>query len=248
MKFSSKTDFSRKIGAALFIAATGLALGSVPASAQQKTDAKQSEAKDQGKNNDGKEPDRPITDRQVGAQDVALTPLSDLNLKKGEIPQLLIDAETDPYHLRGMTRCPQIAAAIGELDAVLGDDLDVAQAKGGSISAGRAAQEAIGSFIPFRGLIREVSGANSQQRKIQNAIVAGTARRAFLKGVGQQRGCRYPARSATAAVIAQAEADAEAAKQAKNAPKQPKQSSRGGSGQVQTVSQPVVQPVPRSRR
>ena len=242
MKFFATTH------AALFAAAAGLALTSAPATAQNRQNDKANDAKPAETKSEDKTPDRPITDRQVGAQDVALTPLSDLNLKKGEIPQLLIDAETDPYHLRGMTRCPQIAAAIGELDAVLGDDLDVAQAKGGSISAGRAAQEAIGSFIPFRGLIREVSGANSQQRKIQNAIVAGTARRAFLKGVGQQRGCRYPARSATAAIVAQAQAEADAAKQAKNAPKPAKQPARGRNREVQTVSQPVVQPTPRSRR
>lgn len=235
MKFSSNSR------AALFIAAAGLAFGAVPAGAQQRqNESRQSEGKAQEQE---KAADKPITERDVGAKDVAMTPLSDLNLKKSEIPQLLIDAEVDPYHLRGMVRCPQIASAIGELDAVLGDDIDVAQAKGRNISAGRAAQEALGSFIPFRGVIREISGANSQQRKIQNAIVAGTARRAFLKGVGQQRGCRYPARSATPQIIAAAEAEAAAAQHAKNQPKRP----RNRNSQVQTVSQPVVQPTHRGR-
>lgn len=209
----------------------GLAIAAAPAAAQQRqNDSKAAEP--------AKEPDKPITQQEVGAKDVALTPLSDLNLKKGEIPQLLLDAEAQPYALSGLTRCPQIAAAIGELDAVLGEDIDVAQAKGRNISAGRAAQEALGSFIPFRGLIREVSGANSQQRKIQNAILAGTARRAFLKGVGQQRGCRYPARSATPAVIAQAQAEVEAAERARNQPKERK-AARDRNG---AVSRPVVQP------
>ncbi len=220
----------------LFLAAAGLAFGSIPAAAQPRQDAPRAE----------EEPSKPITQQDVDAKDVALTPLSDLNIKKGEIPQLLLDAEEDPYHLRGMARCQQIAAAIGELDAVLGEDIDVAQANGRRISAGRAAQEALGSFIPFRGLIREVSGANAQQRKIQNAVYAGTARRAFLKGIGQQRGCRYPARSATPQVIAAAQGEADAAERARNAPRQ--QPARGGSasrndnGQVRTVSRPVVQP------
>jgi hypothetical protein len=158
------------------------------------------------------EPAKPITERDVGAKDVALTPLSDLGLRKGEIPQLLIDAQVDPYTLAGVRTCPQIAAAVGELDAILGDDIDVAIAKGQAIQPGRVAQSVVGSFIPFRGVIRELSGASAQERKVQAAIYAGTARRSFLKGVGQQRGCRYPARSATPGIIAAAEREAKAKK------------------------------------
>jgi hypothetical protein len=230
MKFSIHSRASTR--SALFVAACGLALGTVPALAQQR----QAESKAEP----AKEPDKPITQQDVGATDVALTPLSDLNLRKGEIPQLLIDAQDDPYTLAGLNRCPQIAAAVGELDAVLGEDIDVAQAKGQRTSAGRVAQSVAGSFIPFRGVIREISGANSQERKVQAAIYAGTARRAFLKGVGQQRGCRYPARSATPQVIAAAEAEAAAAARAKNRPKS-RQDRRGRDDQVRTVSQPVVQ-------
>jgi len=142
------------------------------------------------------EPEKPMTDRDASPGDVAMTPLSDLNLKKGEIPPLLLRAEEDAYALEGLRSCGQIAAAVGELDAVLGDDIDVAAAKGRVFRPGNLAQEVIGAFIPFRGVIREVSGANAQDRKVQAAVYAGTARRAFLKGVGQQKGCRYPARSA----------------------------------------------------
>lgn len=218
---------------ALFLAAAGLAFSAIPASAQQRTQPAKAES--------AKEPDKPITQQDVDAKDVALTPLSDLNLRKGEIPKLLLDAEDDPYTLAGMARCPQIASAIGELDAVLGEDIDVAQAKGQRMSAGRVAQSVAGSFIPFRGVIREISGANAQERKVQAAIYAGTARRAFLKGVGQQRGCRYPARSATPQIIAAAEAEAAAAERAKNQPK-PQPAHHGRGSRVRTVSQPVVQP------
>lgn len=236
MKFTIHSRASKR--SALLVAVAGLAFGAVPAIAQQsQTDTRAAAAKTEA----AKEPDKPITQQDVDAKDVALTPLSDLNLRKGEIPQLLLDAQDDPYTLAGMARCPQIAAAVGELDAVLGDDIDVAQAKGQRVSAGRAAQAALGTFIPFRGLIREISGANAQERKIQNAIYAGAARRAFLKGVGQQRGCRYPARSATPQIIAAADAEAAAAERAKNQP-QPRQARQGRRGQVRTVSQPVVQP------
>lgn len=147
------------------------------------------------------EPDKPVTDKSVSATDVATTPVSDLGLKKQDIPPLLVSAQAAPYSTAGLAKCPAIAAAVGELDAVLGDDIDLPQ-EDGKTSAGQVAQAAVGSFIPFRGLIREVSGANSNERKMRAAIQAGVARRAFLKGMGEARGCRYPARSATPAVIA----------------------------------------------
>lgn len=163
--------------------------------------------------------DRPLTNRDPNAMDVAATPVTDLNLRKDEIPQLLIDAQIKPYDLSGLGRCSQIAATIGEFDAVLGDDIDLPQTPGQRVSPGRMAQYVVGSFIPFRGLIREVSGAADQQRRMNAAISAGLARRAFLKGIGQERGCRYPARSATREVWDQHAAARQAAadKQRKDA-------------------------------
>lgn len=172
---------------------------------------------DKGKPDEAKPaaPEKPLTDRDASPTDVVTTPLSDLNLKKGEIPPLLIRAEEDTYDLEGLNTCGQVAAAVGELDAVLGDDIDVATAKGRVFRPGNLAQEVIGAFIPFRGVIREVSGANAQDRKVQAAVYAGTARRSFLKGVGQQKGCRYPARPATLEVVA-GKLAAEAAADPKN--------------------------------
>lgn len=142
-------------------------------------------------------PEKPITQKEPSAMDVAATPATDLNIKKNEIPELLLAAEQRPYVLRGFDTCRQIAAEIGRFDAVLGDDIDVPQAEGKRTSPGRVAQSVVGSLIPFRGLIREISGANQQDRALQSAIIAGVARRSFLKGIGQAKGCRYPARSAT---------------------------------------------------
>lgn len=143
------------------------------------------------------EPEKPITDQEPDVIDVATTPVTDLNLRKDEIPPVLLAAQANPYLIPGAGHCRQLAAAVGELDAVLGDDIDIPQVEGSSISGGRVAKWVVGSFIPFRGLIREISGANKQERKVQDAIEAGIARRSFLKGLGQAKGCRYPARSAT---------------------------------------------------
>jgi hypothetical protein len=135
--------------------------------------------------------------------DVAKTPMTDLNLSRTEIPALLIEAEERPYSLQGLGKCAQLVAAVKEFDSVLGPDLDLPQSERARFSKGRIAQWVVGSFIPFRGLIRELSGANRQQREIGLAIQAGLARRGFLKGVGAARGCRYPASPATESIVAQ---------------------------------------------
>lgn len=190
------------------------------------------------------EPGKPINQRDVTAADVVTTPMNDLNLRKDEIPALLIAAQADPYNAKGIRRCGQIAAAIGELDAMLGSDLDLPPESTGGISAGRVAQAAVGAFIPFRGLIREITGANAQDRKLQAAVQAGVARRAFLKGYGQARGCRYPARAATPLVLAQlnrpedAPAAATVAKPTKQADRRQRKT------RVTFVSKPVVQQAP----
>lgn len=147
--------------------------------------------------------DKPVTDKSVDAVDVATTPMTDLNIRKDEIPTVLLIAQTSPYDIAQMGRCSQIAAAVGELDALLGDDIDLPQKGEERISPGRVAQSVVGSFIPFRGVVREISGANDQRRRMDAAIQAGVARRAFLKGYGQAKGCRYPARAVTAEVYAQ---------------------------------------------
>lgn len=153
-------------------------------------------------------PSRPITDQKVTAVDVVATPVDDLNLRKGKIPPLLEAAIADPYDLDGLKTCAQISAAITQLDSVLGLDRDIPQDRAEKLSVGRVAQSAVGSFIPFRGIIREVSGANSHQRKVNDAVEAGIARRSFLKGYGQARGCAYPAREVTPAALAALEAQA----------------------------------------
>ena len=137
------------------------------------------------------EPEKPVTNREISAVDVAATPATDLNLRREEVPPLLLAAQDSPYDIAGLGKCARIAAAVGELDAVLGDDIDIAPPQGRKgPSAGKLAQWAVASFIPFRGAIREISGANEQQRRMQVAIGAGIARRGFLKGPGQARGCR----------------------------------------------------------
>jgi hypothetical protein len=185
-------------------------------------------------------PPRPVTDTSVSIGDAVTSPVTDLNLRRDAIPPLLIAAQARPYDLAGLARCGQIMAAVREIDAVLGDDVDLPPSESEGISAGRVAQAAVGSVIPFHGLIREVSGANSRDRQLAAAIAAGAARRAFLKGYGQARGCRYPARAAPAAALAPQQADATASTE--------RSTPRRHNRRTRYVSQPVVQPTPRHHR
>ncbi len=188
-----------------------------------------------------------VSQETVTAGDVVTKPLSDLNLKKDPVPEVLASARAKPYDLTGMKRCPAIGAAIRNLDAVLGDDIDVARDDGNAtISIGNIAKSVVGSFIPFGGVIRELSGANAQQRMWQEAIYAGSVRRAFLKGVGQQRGCAYPARAATAkdaaAVHAARDAAEAKAKRDKKDDKDARNDAKSAKKQpVKFESKPVVQ-------
>ena len=137
------------------------------------------------------------------AKEVAKTPLRDLNIDGRDIPAVLQAAVADPYATKGLGKCSAIVAAIAELDTVLGADYDIAEDDGGDrISEGRIGQSVVGSVIPFRGILREVTGAADNDRKLRAAYTAGMVRRAFLKGWGLGRGCAYPARPKTAATAA----------------------------------------------
>ena len=168
-----------------------------------------------------------VDPENVRAQDVVTSPLADINVKKRDVPLVLETALIKPYDLEGLKSCRGLSTAIADLDGALGDDIDVAYAKSSDEkagnSAGSVAKSVIGSFIPFRGIIREISGANANERAWQRALYAGAVRRAFLKGVGQQRGCAYPARSATAQVVASLNAQREATKVAAKLDKDRKQ-------------------------
>lgn len=143
----------------------------------------------------------PVQQNQ-NATDTVLTPVDDLNLRKREIPPALQEAVQYPYATEGLGQCAQIAASVESLNAVLGDDIDLPQEDGGRLTVSQVADFAASTFIPFRDIIRRVSGANSRKRLLEEAVLAGFARRSFLKGLGVARRCAYPASPATPQIIA----------------------------------------------
>lgn len=144
--------------------------------------------------------------KNVTAEDVVTKPFTDFNLKRDPIPPILQRAVTAPYWLQSRATCRSIGDEIGKLNLVLGDDLDIVQQESlmqkRENSVGNFAKSVVGSLIPFSGIIREISGANENERRWNLAIYAGSVRRAYLKGVGQQMRCGFPARPATARDVA----------------------------------------------
>lgn len=148
-----------------------------------------------------------VRDREPDMGDVAVTPLTDLNISKDQVPEVLLAAVENPYGNEGLDECGTIGLAIAELDAVLGYDYDIEAAKRDRISEGRIAKKVVGSFIPFRGIIREISGAADHERQFEAAIMAGMVRRGYLKGLGEASGCPYPSRPAFTQIAFNEEAE-----------------------------------------
>jgi hypothetical protein len=133
-----------------------------------------------------------------GVKGVAESPLRDLNVLRTKIPEVLLQAMADPYERPGTGRCPDLLTRLEPLDEALGDDLDAPPQKEegmmdkGKTTALTVASGAASDVIPFRGWIRKLSGAERHDRYVQAAITAGAVRRAYLKGLGEAKGCSPP--------------------------------------------------------
>ncbi|MDR3508746.1 MAG: hypothetical protein P4L64_12685 [Caulobacteraceae bacterium] len=125
-------------------------------------------------------------------------PLADLNLKRKDIPLILQQAAASPYAPPKSPACADLTAAIAELDAVLGADVDTPKVSvkrtqqvrqlAGAAMIDAVSAEATG-WMPARGVIRYVSGADAHTKVVAKAVLAGAVRRGYLKGVAVDRGC-----------------------------------------------------------
>jgi hypothetical protein len=126
---------------------------------------------------------------------IVTQPARDVGAAKTKIPPALVAASADPYATKGLWGCKQIAAAFHELTDVLGPDFKAGEVKKEN-KAGKLAQAGgqtvVNSLIPFRGLVREVTGAAPAQRRLNRALDAGYARRGFLRGLYTARKCKSP--------------------------------------------------------
>jgi hypothetical protein len=145
-------------------------------------------------------PVRTSDEARSGSVEGAVTaPLRDLNVVKTKIPPVLLQTLTDPYARPPRHwKCAQLAALIRPLNVALGPDVDLVPPgdenlmdRSRSTALGAAADLA-SDVIPFRGWVRKLSGAEAHDKLVQSAIIAGNVRRAYLKGLGEARGCPPP--------------------------------------------------------
>ncbi|RVT43518.1 hypothetical protein [Sphingobium algorifonticola] len=128
-------------------------------------------------------------------------PLRDTRIKDDKIPEILQLAASAPYSTRGVKTCKQIRAEVVKLETALGRDVDSASNKDGegAAMAATAAGEVVKAILPGLGLVRVITGADKQQRRVEAAVYAGSVRRGFLKGMGLAKGCAAPAAPTKAA-------------------------------------------------
>ncbi|ALR19407.1 hypothetical protein ATN00_02890 [Sphingobium baderi] len=130
------------------------------------------------------------------AGQIATQPVRDIGLDKDKIPEVLQRAVEYPYAPPASRTCKALNADMTELNGALGADF-VADRQENENRTGKIA-EAVGrtivnTLIPFRGLVREVSGAAPAERRLEAAVAAGIARRGYLRGMAVEKGCKITA-------------------------------------------------------
>jgi hypothetical protein len=150
---------------------------------------------------------RLLSPLEEGRQDLirgpAEQPLRDFNVIRSKIPPVLLAAMNDAYERPYPSDCQGIAAQVRILTDAVGPDLDepVSNANPSLMSRGEvltrdaaldALREAATDSIPFHSWVRFLTGAQRHDQLVVAAITAGAVRRAYLKGLGEARGCSPP--------------------------------------------------------
>lgn len=150
-----------------------------------------------------------ITDTVVGtfqgAWEAVQSPFEDIGMKKQTIPEKLQQIVDNPYAMPEELSCEGIESEITELDTLLGPDVCTPENQTGAASsskgeyvekgAGLAKNRAVDmvssrvNIIPFRGVVRQISGAERHLKLVERSYQAGKLRRAFLKGLMVSGGC-----------------------------------------------------------
>lgn len=127
-------------------------------------------------------------------ENIGTKPLKDLNIIKADVSPEIERIMARPYALDGLKTCTQYRAAITRLTEVLGPDVDSPRLQKAEKSPAEVAldlgESAASGIIPFSGIIRRISGAESQQKYAKAVIYAGSVRRAYLKGLVRGKGCK----------------------------------------------------------
>lgn len=135
----------------------------------------------------------------ANVQNAAEAPLHDLNLVRQKIPPVLLDALADPYARPKPFNCRTIVADVEGLREALGGDFDepdnpqrpsLTTQRGVVLTIAHGAAEML---LPFAGFVSTLSGAGKHDQLVSEVIIAGSVRRAYLKGLGEAYRCPFPA-------------------------------------------------------
>ncbi len=173
----------------IFVSVIGAtAILSAPALAQVKKESPSAESA--SRTAEKPEPAR-LGEARKKAMDIGSQPARDVGMAKREIPAILRKAYDAPYGLNDLDGCAALEAEIASLNEALGPDFDADDTpkEGGGKLAEAGGKMLVNSLVPFRGLVREITGAASADRYLNNVVDAGLARRGFLRGVHLKQGC-----------------------------------------------------------
>ena len=126
------------------------------------------------------------TSEEASSADLAgavTAPIRDLNLMRDEVPEVLTTARDAPYLDPQDASCEQLAEMIAPLDEALGPD----PGAGAKPENGGASKMVFGAMadvtrdvIPFRGVVRRITGAARADQKVRETREAGQLRLQFL--------------------------------------------------------------------
>ena len=143
--------------------------------------------------------------------DAATGTLEDLNIKKKEIPPLLQALLENPYAPPKPMECQSIRKEMAQLDALLGQSPAYKKHGSGIMTASldnveipdtdelvdtgkEMAHDGLMGFIrsqteilPFRSIIRAITGADQHAKDVALAYQIGQLRRAYLRGLADNR-------------------------------------------------------------
>jgi len=177
----------------LFAATAALAQTEPPASTTTDTKTTQTKVETPTQTTTTTTTHEKVVETGKKAGEIASQPARDVGAQKIEIPAPIQQAAAAPYSLKGLKTCQQFSRAIFELNDVLGPDYDgvvvTHENKAGKL-AEAGGKTIVNTIIPFRGLVREISGAAPAERRLDADIKAALARRGFLRGVATARKCR----------------------------------------------------------
>jgi len=189
----------RKLPARCLMSPTALAGLAALAVALVPLAAAASEPDDEGEAQEQVASHRDDDDTLDRAGRIATQPVRDVGITKKRIPQVLQEAVADPYASLPQQSCPWFNYELARLDQALGPDFD-ADVEEDEDKVERLAlaggEMVVNSLIPFRGLVREISGAAPAERRRLAAVNAGLARRGYIRGLAVARNCPIDVRTA----------------------------------------------------